>query len=109
MTTTPENLQELSDKRMIDQLDPSQILTLMSIRGENGSYTAKEAALYLDYKIRTFQNLHAKKTFRYTKRGGKVYFPKKSLDEWMSKNPRMSEDDIDEESLEVLHRIETRQ
>jgi excisionase family DNA binding protein len=83
----------MENKENVENLHRAQIIAHKEI------LSFKEALIYLDVSESFLYKLSSKKAIEFTKpNGGKIYFKKKSLDNWMlqteSINARVLEEDV---------------
>lgn len=80
-------LKQYIDRRF-DRLEAATLI------GAKETLTAEEAALYTGYAIKGIYTLTSNKQIPHYKRNGKLYFKKTELDEWMTANRVMTEQEI---------------
>jgi excisionase family DNA binding protein len=69
-------------------------------------FTSTEAARYLNIKMNWLNKLCSQGKLRYGQPGGKIrVFKKTELDKYLQKNPRLSDDDIDQISDKFFNKI----
>ncbi|APD06610.1 hypothetical protein UJ101_01081 [Flavobacteriaceae bacterium UJ101] len=83
-----------NQKRLFDQMQRIALKEILSF---------KEAVVYLDVSESFLYKLTSKKEIEFSKpNGGKIYFKKKDLDNWMLQNESVSKDKLEKQMLNYL-------
>lgn len=93
-----------TNRNIMDDLKKSnESLQKMLLIAYKGILSFKEALLYLDISKQTLYQLTSKKKIKFTKpNGGKIYFKKEDLDNWMLQNESNSARVLEDKILNHL-------
>lgn len=84
-------------------LNKKESLHHVQIATQKEILSFREALVYLDVSQSFLYKLTSSKTIAFSKpNGGKLYFKKSDLDEWMLQNTSTSSDDLEEEIFNHL-------
>ncbi len=82
-------------KYMDERFDRLETTTLI---GTKTILTAEEAAIYIGYALRGLYMLTSERRIPHFKKNGKLYFKKDELDQWMTENRVLTEDQINSQA-----------
>jgi len=90
-----ERIEILLEKLVTQQNDNSEI-------SYNKPMTAKELGIYLNLSVYTIYGLVHKRSIPFIKKGNRLYFQKKVIDEWLENSRQLTREELEEKVDEYL-------
>ena len=90
-----ERIEQLLDKLISQNINESK-------SNDNKPMSAKELGLYLNLSVYTIYGLVHKRSIPYIKKGKRLYFQKKVIDEWLESSSQLTREELEEKANEYL-------